>query len=187
VQHKAALIEPMLPAQAVGRSEIIPLLNLMLPAAAAKENLYGCLKSSGVWHRHLSHVRSTRGNNGTRRPAKTIGNCHCKAQKTAQIDASDDSNAADFIKAAQKKDGEAFLESFSVQDLGIRYRSLLCHTQTVCSRAASMKLGEQRDNAEFVDQVRQIFQLYLALQIVEADLTEKRDDWRPRNRRYATL
>jgi hypothetical protein len=99
-----------------------------------------------------------------------------KLKKPRKLIVPDDSNAADFIKALQKKGGEAFLESLSVQDLGIHYRSLLCHTQTVCSRAASVKLGEQWDNAEFVDLVGQIFQLYLALQIVEADLTEKRDD-----------
>src|SRR5579862_1997043 len=99
-----------------------------------------------------------------------------KLKQPRKLIVPDDSNTADFIKALQKKGRETYLGSLSVHDLSIRYRSLLCHTQTVCFRAASLKLGEQRDNAEFVGLVEQIFRLYLALQFVAAYLPEKRDD-----------
>jgi hypothetical protein len=96
-----------------------------------------------------------------------------KLKQPRKLIVPDDSNAADFIKTLQKKGREAYLGSLSDQDLGIRYRSLLCYTQTVCLSAASLKLGEQRDNAEFVGLVEQIFRLYLCLQFVGAYLTEK--------------
>jgi hypothetical protein len=128
-----------------------------------------------------SDAKSAHNNNPIKTPRRIMADTNEQKQLdivTAKLRRPDplipeDSNVADFIKAVQSKNRESYLSSLSHQDLSIRYRSLLHYTQTVCYRAADIRLGEQKDDMTFVGILEQINRLFMSLRLVEAHLTHK--------------